>query len=65
MVTQVLILVSVILFIAVFIEIRNNWVYKNRIKLIDDDWKAYQKLPSYDQMMLRFWVWNINKFIEE
>lgn len=65
MVTQVLILVSVILFIAVFIEIRNKWVYKNRIKLIDDDWKAYKKLPSYNQMMFKFWVWDINKFIKE
>ena len=66
MITQVLILVSVILFfIAVFIWIRNKWVYKNRIKLINDDWESFKKLPSYDQMMFKFWVWDINKFIKE
>lgn len=66
MVTQVLILVSVILFfIAIFILIRNEWVYKNRIKLINDDWESFKKLPSYDQMMFKFWVWDINKFIKE
>jgi len=66
MVTYVLTSISVIfIFITVFIWIRNNWVYKNRIKLIDDDWEAYKKLPSYDQMMFKFWVWDINKFIKE
>ena len=66
MVTQVLILVSVIsLFIVFFIWIRNIWVYKNRIKLIGDNWEAYKKLPSYDQMVFKFWVWDINKFIKE
>ena len=66
MIAQILILGIVILFfIAIFIGIRNNWVYNNRIKLISDDWETYQKLPSYDQMMFKFWVWDINKFIKE
>lgn len=55
----------IFLFIPVFIWIRNVWVYKNRIKLLRDDYETYQKLPSYHQMMFKFWVWNINKFIKD
>lgn len=43
---------------------RNIWVYRQRVRLIMNDWDTYKKLPSYDYMMYRkFWVWNINKFL--
>jgi hypothetical protein len=32
--------------------------------LIRED-KVYPKLPSYDTMVMKFWVWPIHKFAEE
>ena len=45
-----------------FMLIRNHWVFKNRCKLIDSDFVAYKKLPSYDYMFYRFWIWDMKKF---
>lgn len=49
---------------SIYMLIRNDWVYRNRIRLLYKDWDAYDRLPSYDSMWLRFWVWDINKFIQ-
>lgn len=43
---------------------RNYWVYKNRIRLLHNNYPAYQKLPEYDTMMLRFWVWDVREFLK-
>ena len=51
-------IMSIILFVM---TIRNNWVFKVRMKLLDSCREDYDKLMSYDQMMFRFWVWNVNK----
>jgi len=42
--------------------IRNEWVYKHRIKLRGTP--LYDKLPTYDEMMARWWVWNIKAFLK-
>jgi len=51
-----------LLFILVWL-IRNNWVYTQRIKLISTDFNKYKSLPSYHTMLLKFWIWNIEKFV--
>jgi len=56
------IFISVILLSKVLLY-RNNWVYKNRIALIKQDLGTYNKLESYYQMVFKFWIWDINKFI--
>jgi hypothetical protein len=49
--------------LCAYMIIRNQWVYRNRLKLLNNDWDTYKKLPSYHAMMRRFWIWDINKFI--
>lgn len=48
---------------AVFLLFRNQWVYRQRTHLLWDDWPLYQRLPSYNSMMWRFWVWDVRRFI--
>ena len=47
----------------IYCLIRNDWVYRVRIRMIDTDYELYKKMPSYDYMMHRFWVWDVNKFM--
>lgn len=58
-------IVQFILFSFVYMFIRNQWVFSVRIKLIDEDHSTYKKLESYDTMMIRFWIWNVKKFIRD
>ena len=44
---------------------RNDWVCNQKIKLLFNNRKKYDKLPSYDYMFCKFWIWDINKFIKE
>ena len=50
---------------------RNNWVYNKRTEILNrqtnlsDLNNEYDRLPSYDQMMWRFWIWDIEKFIKK
>lgn len=52
-----------ILFFALFMWFRNNWVYNRRTELnrFVDGKHLIKKYISYDAMMLRFWVWDIEK----
>ncbi len=55
----------IFLVVCVYFAIRNHWVYTQRLKLIDEDFDTYRKLPSYDAMMIGrgFWRWDIEYFI--
>jgi hypothetical protein len=44
---------------------RNNWVYDKRTACIDNDFDKYKRLPSYEHMLYRFWIWDIDKFLGE
>ena len=60
--THSFLIMSLLIFtlaICIFIEVRNFWVLKNRIKLIKNS--SLSKYLSYDQMMLKFWIWNVEK----
>lgn len=63
--------------IMIVILYRVSWVSENRIKILIQDFKKsmqnitetelpyfpnYNKLPSYHIMLLKFWIWNIEKF---
>ncbi len=44
--------------------IRNEWVYQQRAHLIDTfagGWLV-DYYASYDEMMRKFWIWDIRKF---
>ena len=48
-----------------FLLYRINKVYIYRTDLLWDDFEAYNRLPSYDEMVWKFWVWDLDRFIEE
>ena len=48
--------ILIICLIASFVTIRNYWVFSARGEI-----KIYHEYLSYDQMMLRIWIWNIEK----
>jgi len=41
---------------------RNDWVYKQRMIMLDISMAEYRKLPSYNDMYWRVFCWDINKF---
>jgi len=46
---------------------RNEWVYKIRMQFLDDlGLETYQKLPSYNEMLDKyFWVWDKQWFVDK
>lgn len=60
-------IIFAILFLAASISVvflcRNQWVYRVRTDIIQADMNVYNSLPSYDQMMRMFWIWDAAKFI--
>ena len=51
--------------LGVYFLFRNSWVYRQRLKLIDEDFMVYMTLPSYEAMLYGqgFWIWDIKYFI--
>lgn len=50
---------GVILIINILFAIRNEWVCRQRLKMLEAG--EYNRLPSYDEIMDKWWVWDINK----
>lgn len=44
---------------------RNDWLYAECQKLLWSDLNAYERLPSYEDMLFQWWVWDIRKFVQE
>jgi hypothetical protein len=43
--------------------VRNEWVFRQRGKWIDlDVYHFHKHAPSYNSMVLRFWIWDMKKF---
>ena len=60
--------------------VRNEWVFKQHMKVIDhiydmstEEWVAagkpdsddYLSLDGYDEMCRKFWIWDLNKFLKK
>lgn len=58
----ILVISSAGLFASLFALVRVRWVFNMRINMIDEDYEAYKRLPTFDAMMRRFWVWDIEAF---
>ncbi|KLP40834.1 hypothetical protein ACEV60_20090 [Enterobacter ludwigii] len=45
--------------------VRVFWVQKSRMRVIDQ-WghEGYERLPSYNHMVLNFWIWDVKKFLK-
>lgn len=55
--------------VSVFGIIRNSWVYRARMKILYDPdiqeaLRMYNRLPSYLEMMRRFWIWRVEEFLK-
>jgi len=46
--------------LGLLLTFRNNWVYHACIKAIGEGF--YDELPSYEAMMWKFWIWNVERF---
>lgn len=44
-----------------FVLLRNVWLFNRLLKLSQDEICSIEL--TYGQMMLRFWVWNVRKFL--
>lgn len=53
--------------ISVYFLIRNECVYKFRIKVLDEcNREIYLRMPNYYEMVFKyFYEWNFNKFISK
>lgn len=58
------------LLICLFAFIRNDWVYRTRMGVLHEPGVGlgqrlanHDRLPSYDAMFFRFWVWDVNEFL--
>jgi len=60
-----MILIILYTVLLLFIIIRNNWVFNNRTRILKSDYKKYNKLLPYNDMLFRFWVWDVNKLIKD
>lgn len=54
----------VMILLSLFGIARNNWVFRTRTALIFTDWSTYKKLPSYNYMFWRIWIWDVRRFIK-
>lgn len=52
-----------ILIFASLLMFRNDWVYRTRIKILYEDMRTYRRLPEYTEMVWRFWIWDVRKFV--
>jgi len=42
-----------------FLLVRNQWVYHNQLLSLEKD--QLEEYLSYDRMLMKFWVWDIDK----
>jgi len=47
---------------CVYMLMRNECIYRYRIGILSNDMERYRRMPSYNLMMIRFWVWPLSKF---
>ncbi len=60
-----MVLCAIGVIVCFYVLIRNNWLCDKVCKLIYSDFEAYERLPTYDDMLYRKWyVWDFNKFIK-
>lgn len=55
-------IIAMFLMAPVVVLIRNDAVFKYRCDLIEKDYAGYSRLPTYDTMVRKFWVWPVSKF---
>lgn len=54
-----------ILIVYFFYIFRIDYVSKYRIRCIERDLNKYHKLATFDEMVCKFWIWDLEKFVKE
>jgi len=44
-----------------FMLFRNDWVFKQRQRLLDENFFEYSKYWSYEKMLQKFYIWDVEK----
>lgn len=58
-----ILLLPFILLFGLYMLVRNEAVYSYRVNFLQSQGvNEYLKLPDYDTMMLKFWVWPLSSF---
>jgi len=58
------VLLSLFVFASYF-SYRNEAVFRFSMKTLHTNYRAFEKLPSYNHMLFfKFWVWSFDRFIE-
>jgi hypothetical protein len=63
--TTLSVIVGLLIWAAWFALYRNYWVFQMRIGILQHDVDVYDRLPSYETMFFKFWIWDINKFLKQ
>ena len=49
---------------AIYLTARNRWVHKARLEVLYRDMDAFERLPSYTTMLLRYpFCWSVDRII--
>ncbi|WP_048794725.1 MULTISPECIES: hypothetical protein [Serratia] len=53
-----------VLVIQIFALYRNDWVYRQRCRVMDQYGPLlYELLPPYQVMLWKVWIWNVDRFL--
>lgn len=47
--------------IFIFMEYRESWIFKKRTNVLKSSLKKYENLLTHDQMLYKFYIWDIEK----
>jgi hypothetical protein len=61
----ILIVYAFLIVILLVYGYRNYWVYEVRMKLLCTDNQAYDNLISYEEMMEKWWIWDVKKLTKK
>lgn len=48
---------------AMFMLFRVQWVFSQRMRLIDHKLEDYLRLEPFNVMVRKFWIWDVNQFM--
>lgn len=65
-------IIGLVTLAAMLFMVRTTWVYRVRMRVLKNPDRTsserlddYDLLPSYDAMVARFWIWDVEKFKDE
>jgi hypothetical protein len=56
-----ILLYVILIFVIPFMNMRNEWVFKKRIEIIKNSFDEYDNYISYNEMVTKWWIWDIEK----